>query len=249
MNNDSANVVITNSRGEFLLHLRDYKAGICAPGTWGTVGGMREPGESPEQNAHREMAEESGLGLSLTALGVFEHNGAEVAVFHARWDGDAEALEVTEGIMFRWFDAHQLRMLHISDHAQQCLHLFDPSLRLTRELHQEKTADLSGAWQTIRRLNERLERHSNLPREERVLLQIIKLQEELGEVAEAVIGAYGQNPRKGFSHTWDDVEAEVCDVITTAMVALQRMTPTEAESRFEQHLKKIASRDLEPADC
>ncbi|MFB7511479.1 NUDIX domain-containing protein [Streptomyces broussonetiae] len=247
MSNDSANVVITNSQGEFLLHLRDYKAGICAPGTWATVGGMREPGESPEENAYRELVEESGLDLSLTALGTFERNGAEVAVFHTHWDGDADALEVTEGIMFRWFNARQLHMLNISDFAQKCLHLFDPSLQLA-ERHQEEAGGLIDVWKTIGRLNERLERHSGLPREQRVLMQIIKLQEELGEVAEAVVGVCGQNPRKGFSHTWDDVEAEVCDVITTAMVALERLTPAEAQSRFDQHLKKIASRDLEPTD-
>ncbi|MET9830862.1 MazG-like family protein [Streptomyces sp. NPDC006385] len=98
-------------------------------------------------------------------------------------------------------------------------------------------------WQTIARLARRLEDHSTLPREQRVLLQLLKIQEEAGEVAEAVIGAMGQNPRKGHSHTWDDVESEVCDVITTGMVALMRMNP-DAEAVFARHMARIASRDL-----
>jgi hypothetical protein len=52
------------------------------------------------------------------------------------------------------------------------------------------------------------------------LLRIMKLTEETGEVTQAVTGTLGQNPRKGVTHTWDDVQAELCDVIFTAMVAL-----------------------------
>ncbi|MFF3710872.1 MazG-like family protein [Streptomyces phaeochromogenes] len=98
-------------------------------------------------------------------------------------------------------------------------------------------------WDTINRLTARLDAHSTLPADQRLLLQIIKIQEETGEVAEAVIGATGQNPRKGHSHTWEDVQAEVCDVIVTAMVALKRLTP-DAAAVFEQHMKGIAARDL-----
>ncbi|WP_436319635.1 methyltransferase [Streptomyces syringium] len=99
------------------------------------------------------------------------------------------------------------------------------------------------AWELVRRLTERLDAHSTLPVEQRRILQALKISEEAGEVAEAVIGALGQNPRKGFSHTWDDVRAEVCDVITTGMVALNRLTPDAAEV-FARHLARIAERDL-----
>nr|WP_237519259.1 hypothetical protein [Streptomyces sp. HUCO-GS316] len=88
-----------------------------------------------------------------------------------------------------------------------------------------------------------MEEHSTLPREQRILLQLLKIQEEAGEVAEAAIGAMGQNPRKGHSHTWEDVESEVCDVIVTGMVALIRMNP-EAAAVFARHMKRIAARDL-----
>lgn len=102
---------------------------------------------------------------------------------------------------------------------------------------------MTDTWQTIARLAGRLEDHSDLPRDQRILLQLLKIQEEAGEVAEAVIGTMGQNPRKGYSHTWDDVEAEICDVIVTGMVALARMNP-DAEAVFARHIDRIASRDL-----
>ncbi|MFH8553660.1 MazG-like family protein [Streptomyces celluloflavus] len=106
---------------------------------------------------------------------------------------------------------------------------------------------MTDTWQTIARLAGRLEDHSTLPREQRILLQLLKIQEEAGEVAEAVIGAMGQNPRKGHSHTWKDVEAEICDVIVTGMVALTRMNP-EAATIFERHMEGLVARDLNPAE-
>ncbi|NDZ77011.1 hypothetical protein G3I19_00430 [Streptomyces sp. SID10853] len=102
---------------------------------------------------------------------------------------------------------------------------------------------MTETWQTIAHLAGRLEDHSTLPRDQRILLQLLKIQEEAGEVAEAVIGATGQNPRKGHSHSWADVEAEVCDVIVTGMVALLRMNP-QAESVFATHMEGIVARDL-----
>lgn len=102
---------------------------------------------------------------------------------------------------------------------------------------------MTDTWQTIEQLAQLLENHSTLPREQRVLLQLLKIQEEAGEVAEAVIGAMGQNPRKGHSHTWEDVESEVCDVIVTGMVALARMN-AEAPAVFARHMERIIARDL-----
>lgn len=102
---------------------------------------------------------------------------------------------------------------------------------------------MDSVWDTIASLTDRLDQHSTHQGDMRRVLQVLKISEEAGEAAEAVIGAMGQNPRKGFSHTWDDVQAEVCDVITTAMVALQRLTPN-ARQVFAEHLIRIANRDL-----
>lgn len=113
--------------------------------------------------------------------------------------------------------------------------------------HHGSETDVTDAWQTVSRLVEHLEGHSTLPARQRVLLQLLKIQEEAGEVAEAAIGALGQNPRKGHSHTWQDVESEVCDVIVTGMVALARMNP-DAPEVFARHLERIAARDLGSGD-
>lgn len=51
--------------------------------------------------------------------------------------------------------------------------------------------------------------------------QIIKVQEELGEVAEAYVGWAGTNPRKGFTHTRWDVAMELADVMVTAALAIK----------------------------
>jgi NTP pyrophosphatase (non-canonical NTP hydrolase) len=97
-------------------------------------------------------------------------------------------------------------------------------------------------WETIGRLVEWLDRGSALPAETKTILQILKITEEAGEVAEALIGVTGQNPRKGFSHSWGDVERELCDVVITAMVALTRVNPEAARSVFREHLAGVAER-------
>ncbi len=74
---------------------------------------------------------------------------------------------------------------------------------------------------------------------------MLKLSEEVGEVAEAVIGALGQNPRKGTTHTWEDVHAELCDVALTALIALRTLTP-DARETFESHVTKVTRRSLGP---
>jgi NTP pyrophosphatase (non-canonical NTP hydrolase) len=78
-----------------------------------------------------------------------------------------------------------------------------------------------------------------------LLLRLLKLSEEVGEVAEAAIGAMGQNPRKGASHTWDDVRDELCDVVVTALVALRTMTP-DPKAALESHTTRVRTRSLGP---
>lgn len=51
-------------------------------------------------------------------------------------------------------------------------------------------------------------------------LRILKIGEEFGEASAAWIGAAGQNPRKGVTHTPQDVADELGDVAFTALVAL-----------------------------
>ena len=99
-------------------------------------------------------------------------------------------------------------------------------------------------WQIIERLQAWLDQGSTLPAETKTILQILKITEEAGEVAEALIGVTGQNPRKGYSHSWQDVENELCDVVITALVALTRVNP-DARAVFERHLASVAARTTE----
>ncbi|AQS69877.1 MazG-like family protein [Streptomyces pactum] len=101
----------------------------------------------------------------------------------------------------------------------------------------------AGLWNTIDDLWKWLEADQPVGGREGLLLRMLKLSEEVGEVSEAVIGATGQNPRKGVTHTWEDVEAELCDVVITALVALRTLTP-EAREVFARHLARVAERSL-----
>ncbi|WP_055698972.1 MULTISPECIES: MazG-like family protein [Streptomyces] len=101
--------------------------------------------------------------------------------------------------------------------------------------------DPQDPWETVGRLYEWLDSHNERAPQEALLLRMLKLSEEVGEVAQAVIGATGQNPRKGTTHSWEDVQAELCDVVVTAMVALRTLTP-EARDVFAEHLRRVDAR-------
>jgi NTP pyrophosphatase (non-canonical NTP hydrolase) len=102
---------------------------------------------------------------------------------------------------------------------------------------------MEDTWGTIGEIVGWLDENSVLPPDTEKLLRIMKITEEAGEVTQAVIGALGQNPRKGVTHTWDDVQAELCDVMFTAMVALATITP-DAQETFDTHLARVADRAL-----
>jgi hypothetical protein len=56
-------------------------------------------------------------------------------------------------------------------------------------------------WRSVTLLHVWLEADQPYGGQEGLLLRMLKLQEEVGEVAQAVIGVTGQNPRKGTTHT------------------------------------------------
>ncbi|MFI1694828.1 MazG-like family protein [Streptomyces bobili] len=96
-------------------------------------------------------------------------------------------------------------------------------------------------WDTVDALCAWLDAGQPVTGREGLLLRMLKLTEEVGEVAQAVIGATGQNPRKGASHSWEDVQSELCDVAVTALVALRTLTP-QAREVFAGHLARVAER-------
>jgi 8-oxo-dGTP diphosphatase len=79
-----ASIVLVDQRGWLLLQERDEHP-LLDPERWGLPGGHVEVGEAPEDAAHRELAEETGVALEPGGL---EHWG-DVAVFHEAtqsWD-------------------------------------------------------------------------------------------------------------------------------------------------------------------
>lgn len=109
--------IITNRRGELLLHLRDDLPGIAWPAHWSLLGGGCEPGEEAATAIARELNEEAGLTVrQLTEL--FEvpdeqGSGQTITFFACAWDGDASALPLTEGVELRFFAPGQLHTLTI----------------------------------------------------------------------------------------------------------------------------------------
>ncbi|WP_063788568.1 NUDIX domain-containing protein [Streptomyces chattanoogensis] len=99
------------------------------------------------------------------------------------------------------------------------------------------------SWNTVCALADYYDSVSPFPQEQNWVLQVLKIAEETGEAAQAVVGLTGTNPRKGLSHTWDDVHDEVADVIITGMVALARMRPDPGEF-FANQLAIKAARAL-----
>ncbi|MFF8100111.1 MazG-like family protein [Streptomyces sp. NPDC016640] len=95
-------------------------------------------------------------------------------------------------------------------------------------------------WSTIQGLVAWLDRENGRSDSE-IGLRILKLSEEVGEVAQAWIGVRGQNPRKGITHSTADVADELCDVIVTAAVALASISDDPA-AHLDGKLAKIAAR-------
>ncbi|MCP2339261.1 NUDIX domain-containing protein [Actinomadura rupiterrae] len=108
-------VVVLSSAGQVLLHLRDDDPEIAWPGHWSLISGLAEPGETPLQAMERELAEETGLALPLTQQLEYPPgpDGGGVVVFTARWDGDAAALPLTEGVRLQWHPPDAVKVLRV----------------------------------------------------------------------------------------------------------------------------------------
>ncbi|MFB7908030.1 MazG-like family protein [Kitasatospora sp. NPDC056076] len=105
----------------------------------------------------------------------------------------------------------------------------------------------SRIWESVDHLVAWLDDQSTQSPQEERLLRLLKLSEEIGEVGAAVIGATGQNPRKGVTHTWEDVQHELCDVVFSALVALRTLTP-DAARVFDERLAYVEQRSAASRD-
>ena len=87
---------------------------------------------------------------------------------------------------------------------------------------------------------------SNLHRDTEAVTwgRLAKITEEAGEVIAAFIGATGQNPRKGVTHTTNEVVKELLDVAVTALGAVEHMTGNAGRSMplLDGHLANLVER-------
>lgn len=102
-----ASVVLVDARGWLLMQERDEHP-VIDPDTWGLVGGHVEPGETFEDGAHRELAEETGIRMPLGRLRLL----GEFNVFHERSNNAAGgSLDLIQVF---------LASTHLSDADVQC---------------------------------------------------------------------------------------------------------------------------------
>ncbi|MEV0125986.1 NUDIX domain-containing protein [Streptomyces sp. NPDC050703] len=106
--------IITNRRGELLLHLRDDLPGVIAwSNHWSVLGGGCDPGEAPATAIARELDEEAGLTDIADLTELFdirdEHgSGQLITFFSAFWDGDETQLPLAEGVKLQFFAPEDL---------------------------------------------------------------------------------------------------------------------------------------------
>lgn len=102
------------------------------------------------------------------------------------------------------------------------------------------TAEATDMWPAIHSFVAWLD-ESNGRDPQEIAFRILKITEEAGEVSQAYIGMTGQNPRKGVTHTREDVADELCDVAITALTALASVVDNP-ETVFTGHLARVQQR-------
>jgi hypothetical protein len=92
--------------------------------------------------------------------------------------------------------------------------------------------------------------YADMPRELVDRRRIDKIGEEFGEVIEALNGRWAENPRKGNSHTVEDVVRELLDVALCALAATAHMTEHRHDVGvlLDQHALRVRDRLLAAID-
>lgn len=83
----------------------------------------------------------------------------------------------------------------------------------------------------------------DLDREAWAWRRVMKVAEEVGEVNEAMLGWFGENPRKGHTHTSEDVRRELLDVALAALAACAHLDrDSEPEDDLAAHAEWVLDR-------
>lgn len=118
----SANALIHDGAGRYLRHLRDDREGMWEPRLLALLGGKRSRDDaSLDATLLRELAEEVP-GLEPTGLVPFAVQEATsvdglavpIAVYAGHWNGNAEAVDLREGVLLTWCTVDMLDRLRLS---------------------------------------------------------------------------------------------------------------------------------------
>jgi NTP pyrophosphatase (non-canonical NTP hydrolase) len=96
-------------------------------------------------------------------------------------------------------------------------------------------------WASIEEFRRMLDAHHAAAGQDVLPQRLLKLVEELGELSQAYQGFIGANPRKGVTHTKEDVVTEVCDVIIAAAVTLATLS-TDPDGTLRRSVERVVKR-------
>jgi 8-oxo-dGTP diphosphatase len=121
-------IFLVDRRGWVLLMERDDQA-PHSPNQWGMVGGGVEPGETPEEAAYRELAEETGLawtsGLALWRAADFGYSDRPWTNHYYLWTARCDLTDadivVGEGRRIVFVDPARLDELDTTESVQHFL--------------------------------------------------------------------------------------------------------------------------------
>ena len=123
-------IILVNKRNEVLLQLRDNNPNISYPNAWTLPGGVVEAPETPEQAAQRELAEETGLGSSLSHWKVYKRKpenqrfSIEQHIFIGTTNQESEEMMLGEGQALHFFRRDELPSLSIAFDFDKLLYEF-----------------------------------------------------------------------------------------------------------------------------